>query len=198
MIPPILDTPTPTAKIKRPLPQDGPICLNLGGAGEGFLDGRIPGFLTVDLRDVDDTDIVSDISDLSWLENETVDQIYCSNALEHFPIPQTLDVLKEWYRVLKPKGKMFISVPDFDAAVKMYLKFGLNGWIQYLIWGDQKTPLNYHYINFTFATLSGLMIEAGFKDVKRVKEFPFGVKDASTHRDNYLKMPISLNVEVFK
>lgn len=198
MIPPVLDTPKVTVKVKKPLSLDGPICLNLGGAGEGFLDGRIPGFYTVDLRDVDDTDIVSDISDLSWLKDGSVDKIYCSNALEHFPLTQTLDVLKEWHRVLKPKGRLFVSVPDFDAAVKLYLKMGLTGWIQYLVWGDQKTPLNYHYINFTFATLSGLMMEAGFKDVRRVREFTFGIKDASCHMDNILNLPISLNVEVDK
>jgi Uncharacterized protein conserved in bacteria len=109
-------------KVKKPLPTDGPLCLNLGGAGEGFLSGRIPGFITVDLRDVDDTDIVSDISDLSWTGDGTVDQIYCSNALEHFPIHKTKDVLAEWHRVMKPGGKLFVSVPDFDANVKIYLK----------------------------------------------------------------------------
>lgn len=197
MIPPILDTPTPTAH-KRPLPQDGPICLNLGGAGEGFISGKIPGFLTVDLRDVPDTDIVSDISDLSWIENERVDKIYCSNALEHFPIHQTKSVLAEWSRVMKPKGKLYVSVPDFDANVRLYLKTGLTGWLQYLIWGDQKGPLNYHYINFTFGTLAGLLADVGFKDVKRVTDFGFGVEDASTHRDNWFKIPISLNVEATK
>lgn len=198
MNPPVLDMPETQVKIKTPLPADGPICLNLGGAGEGFINGRIPGFLTVDLRDVQDTDIVSDISKLSWLGNETVEKIYCSNALEHFPIPQTLIVLKEWYRVLKPRGKMYISVPDFDAAVRLYLKIGLTDWISYLIWGDQNGPLNYHYINFTYPTLAALMIKAGFKDVKRVKEFPFGVRDASMHKDNLMHQPISLNVEVSK
>lgn len=198
MNPAFTGTPIGSFNIKRPLPTDGPICLNLGGAGEGFLDGRIPGFVTVDLRDCEQTDVVSDISDLSWLGDGTVDQIYCSNALEHFPIYKTIDVVKEWFRVLKPKGKMYISVPDFDAVVKLYLKFGLTGWVQYIVWGDQKTPLNYHYINFTYGTLSAIMAEAGFKDVKRVPKFHFNVNDASTHEDNYLKIPVSLNVEVFK
>lgn len=198
MIPPILDTPTPTAKIKRPLPQDGPICLNLGGVGEGFVSGKIPGHVIVDLRDSEETDVISDISDLSWVQDRTVDSIYCSNALEHFQIHRTIEVLKEWYRVLKPGGKLYVSVPDFDAVVKLYQKFGLTRWVQYILWGDQKSPLNYHYVIFTLGTLSGLMIEAGFRDVKRVKEFPFGVKDASSHTDNYLNMPVSLNVEAIK
>ncbi|HMX42293.1 MAG TPA: methyltransferase domain-containing protein [Elusimicrobiota bacterium] len=185
-------------KVKKPLPTDGPLCLNLGGAGEGFLSGRIPGFITVDLRDVDDTDIVSDISDLSWTGDGTVDQIYCSNALEHFPIHKTKDVLAEWHRVMKPGGKLFVSVPDFDANVKIYLKTGLTAWLQYLIWGDQKAPLNYHYINFTFATLAGLLDSVGFKGIKRVQKFPFGVEDASVHKDNWFQIPISLNMEAVK
>lgn len=198
MNPPILEMPETTFKIKTTLPVDGPLCLNLGGVGEGFLDGRIPGFLTVDLRDSEQTDVISDISNLSWTGNETVDKIYCSNALEHFHIWKTLDVLKEWYRVLKKGGRMFISVPDFDAVVKLYLKFGLTDWVKYIVWGDQKGPLNYHYINFTYPTLSALMIDAGFRDVKRVLKFPFGVRDASMHRDCLMNMPVSLNVEVLK
>ena len=44
MIPPVLDKMPTTIKIKRPFPQGGPICLNLGGAGEGYISGKIPGF----------------------------------------------------------------------------------------------------------------------------------------------------------
>lgn len=175
-----------------------PLRLNLGGAGEGYLDGRIEGFKTVDLREGKNTDIVANVRDLSFCADKSVEDIYASNVLEHFPHGETLSVLKEWYRVLSVGGTLYVSVPDFDACVRLYQQMGLTPWLQYLIWGDQAHLLNYHYINFTCATLSKLLNDAGFSDIKRVLEFPFGNKDASIHRDNLMGIRISLNMEATK
>lgn len=198
MIPPVLEKMPTTPKIKRPFPQGGPICLNLGGAGEGYISGKIPGFHILDLRDVEDTDIVGDISDLSFCADGTVDKIYCSNALEHFPHTDTVKVLSEWNRALKTGGKAYISVPDFDTVVKLYLKTGLTAWLKYHVWGDQAHPLNYHYVNFTFSSIADDLYNAGFSDVERVKSFPFGVKDASELVDTWTNTKISLNVVATK
>jgi predicted SAM-dependent methyltransferase len=172
--------------------------LNLGGAGEGFRNGRIPGFKTVDLREGKDTDIVANVENLSFCENDSVQEIYASNILEHFPHIRTVDILKEWHRVLVPRGTLYVSVPDFNASVRVFEKVGLVPWVQYLIWGDQKHALNYHYINFTFATLAEAITNAGFSDVKRVNHFPFGNQDASEIIDNVEFKPISLNCEATK
>lgn len=185
---------TQLAPEKLEKPSTEPLRLNLGGAGEGYLSGRIPGFKTVDLREGPDTDFVGNVADLSGFKDGSVSAIYASNVLEHFPIHQTLSVLKEWRRVLVPGGKLMVSVPDFDACVQLYHKAGLTEWIQYLIWGDQKHELNYHYINFTAATLSKLLLDAGFADFKRVKSFGL-VRDASEHVDNTFGIRISLNME---
>lgn len=198
MIPPVLEKMPTTTKIKRPFPQGGPICLNLGGAGEGYISGKIPGFHIVDLRDVEETDIVSDISDLSFCKDGEVEKIYCSNALEHFSHIDTVKVLKEWLRVLKPGGKAYISVPDFDVVVKLYLKTGLTPWLKYHVWGDQAHTLNYHYVNFTFSSLADDCYKAGFSDIERVQSFPFGVPDASELRDTWTNTKISLNVVMTK
>ena len=167
--------------------------LNLGGLGEGFLNGSIPGFKTVDLRD--GADYQRNVNDLSIFPDHSVSELYASNVLEHFSIHETVPVLKEWHRVLKPKGKLWLSVPDFDASIRLYLKNGLLEWVQYLIWGDQLHPLNYHYINFTYATAAKCLYDAGFPDSKRISHLPYGVQDASEHIDNHYHKPISLNIE---
>jgi predicted SAM-dependent methyltransferase len=199
MMPPVLeDRKVATTVAADCLRAGGVIRLNLGGAGEGYRDGKIPGFLTVDLREGEGTDIVADASDLSIIPDGRCEAVYASNILEHFPHTQTVAVLKEWRRVLVPGGKAYISVPDFDATVKLYLKEGLVDWVKYLAWGDQAGPLNYHYINFTFASLALEVNRAGFSDVKRVVSFAFGVNDASEIRDNRYKIRVSLNVECVK
>ncbi len=174
----------------------GGIRLNLGGMGEGFLDGKLHGFLTMDLRD--GADIKGDCADLSRFQTESIEAIYASNILEHWPIDQTVKVLTEWNRVLKKGGKLYVSVPDFDAAVSLYQKIGLTTWIKYHLWGDQKHPLNYHYICFTMATLSKDLLDAGFRDMKKVKLFNIGEKDGSTNVNNRTFEMISLNIVAIK
>lgn len=175
-----------------------PLRLNLGGAGEGFLDGRIPGFLTVDLREGPGTDIVGDCSDLGNFDSGSVESVYASNILEHFSLQKTVDVLKEWNRVLKPGGTLFVSVPDFDAAVKLYQKTGLSPWLNYHLMGDQKHSLNYHYSLFTFATLAKSLYDAGFSDIQRRQFFNLGNTDGSSNVDYVTYQPISVNVEAKK
>lgn len=167
--------------------------LNLGGMGEGFVDGNIPGFLTMDLRE--GADFRGDCSDLSRFQDGSVEAVYASNILEHWPIAKTVTVLKEWKRVLRPGGTLYVSVPDFDATVRLYQKIGLTEWIKYHLWGDQKHDLNYHYICFTFASLAKDLHKAGFKDIKRVKHFNIGEQDGSTNVNTVTRELISLNVE---
>lgn len=124
--------------------------------------------------------------------------MYASNILEHFSLQKTVDVLKEWQRVLRPGGKLYVSVPDFDAAVKLYQKIGLATWINYHLMGDQKHELNYHYSLFTFASLAKSLIDAGFSDVNRHTFFDFALKDGSRNVNTITLEPISLNVEAVK
>lgn len=167
----------------------GSIRLNLGGR-----DTCIPGFLTVDLKE--GGDIRTDVSDLSQFGDHTVEEIYASHVLEHFAHVRTVSVLKEWHRVLKPGGKLFISVPDFEAIVKLYEVCGhLNDFIRNLLYGDQGYDLAFHYTIFTFTTLAAYCAKAGFEDVQRIARMPYALRDCSTNVDNMTFQPISVNVE---
>jgi predicted SAM-dependent methyltransferase len=164
--------------------------LNFGGR-----DKPIPGFLTVDLYDGDGVDIREDITSLSSIQYSTVEEIYASHCLEHIPHPKTLPTLKEWRRVLKPRAKAYIAVPNFHAMVRLYNQFGLTEFIRNMLYGDQGYPLAYHYTAFTFETLAPILVDAGFSDVKRIEDMPYGLKDCSQLVDSYTRTPISLNVE---
>lgn len=187
-------TKAPVDELEKSMNSTGALRLNLGGCGEGFREGRLAGFLTVDLRD--GADVQSNVKDLSMFKDQSVTEIYSSNVLEHFPHTETVQVLREWKRVLIPNGKLWLSVPDFDASVRLYLKEGLVDWVKYLVWGDQLHPLNFHYVNFTFATLAKACHDAGFYDIKRVRSLPFGLDDASEIEDSHYGIRVSLNVEV--
>lgn len=51
-----------------------------------------------------------DATDLSFIEDNSVDTFVTFETLEHIPLP--LDLLKEAYRVLRPGGRIILSVPD--------------------------------------------------------------------------------------
>lgn len=178
---------TPVMESKETVTGDS-IRLNLGGRGT-----QIPGFQTVDLEP--GSDCVSDVSKLPF-EDETVSEIYASHILEHFSHLRTPLVLKEWLRVLKRGSKAYISVPDFDAMAKLYWKEGMTDYIRNMLYGDQIYDRAYHYTAFTFGTLAFLCAQAGFADVKRIKEMPYNVRDCSKNIDNITRKPISINVEV--
>lgn len=130
----------------------------------------LPGFTNIDIRDIDGIDRVSDVYPLDY-EDNTFDLVYGSHLLEHFPINQTLDILKEWVRVLRKDGILRLSVPNFEALIKIY-QFG-NGndnqkdlsQIIGPLYGRQDYKYNYHLNIFDYKTLKKLMEDAGLTAV---------------------------------
>lgn len=174
-------------------PSTEPLRLNLGGRGT-----KIAGFKTVDLSAEHDVDFREDVSNLASFETNSVDEIYASHILEHFPHTKTVDVLKEWCRVLVPGKKLFISVPDFNEAIQVYLEDGMIDVVRNMLYGDQGYPLAFHYTGFTFSTLAKSCIDAGFSDIKRIKKHPHMANDCSTNVYTKTMRPISINAEVTK
>lgn len=63
-----------------------------------------------------DTDIVSSADDLPFEDGE-MDYLLCSHILEHLIDP--IAALKEWRRILKPGGKLYLSLPDHEELATM-------------------------------------------------------------------------------
>jgi SAM-dependent methyltransferase len=177
-------------EVSRVLSPAGAIRLLIGGRTT-----HIDGFLNVDLFEGEGVDIRADASNLSMFKDGEVSEIYCSHILEHFPHVKTLSVLKEWRRVLKRGSKAYIAVPDFDVMIKHYLSIGLTDWIANMLYGDQIYDLAFHYAPFTFARLATLVTKAGFSDVKRIKDMPYGINDCSHLVDTISGHSVSLNIE---
>jgi SAM-dependent methyltransferase len=54
-------------------------------------------------------------------KDESVDYVYTSHLLEHLKRFEAARLLRECYRVLKPKGYMRIVVPDLELLARRYL-----------------------------------------------------------------------------
>ena len=137
--------------------------INLGSGGER---GRedLKDFISIDIAN---GDIKIDVTKGLPFEGETVSYIRAHHILEHIDRFQTLDVLKDCYRVLKHGGQLDIAVPDLDYAVSIY-KTNRSTFNMMIFAGDGKpeetsNPYQYHHSAFDEEELTLQLKGAGFE-----------------------------------
>lgn len=64
--------------------------------------------------------LLHDITTGLPFKDNSIDYIYSSHSLEHLYLEQAKKLLKECYRILKPKGIIRIVIPDLKALVTEY------------------------------------------------------------------------------
>lgn len=134
--------------------------LNLGCGSD-----KRDGWVNLDCRTEVDPDVVHDIRNPLPYEAGSVDEILAKDLLEHVGYREVLRVLKDWFRVLKPNGKIYIQVPDMTAISQKILEGKLKGWweISYWVYGGQEYGDNTHRSGFTIESLNELLTQVGFK-----------------------------------
>lgn len=122
--------------------------------------GRSPlaGYTTVDLY------IPADICAPMWnipMETGSVDEIYCSQALEHVTRDEVKLTLLEWKRLLKPTGIITLKVPDLIWCCQNFIaKPGVGRSLENL-YGYQSEPGEVHQTGFTEQILRDYCAEVG-------------------------------------
>ena len=160
-----------------------------------------PDWEIFNIQEAPDVDHVGDAKDLSRFEDETFDELYASHVLEHFDYNGQLQkALKEWYRVLKPDGKLYLSVPDMDVLCRLFTmrgKFTVQERFHLIrvMFGGQVDQYDYHYVGLYSENLKFFLTEAGFQKVLKVKNLGVFEDDSTICSEN---IPISLNVIAFK
>lgn len=130
--------------------------------------GHVPldGYLNVDRRGLPGVDIVAEIDQLPFGDDE-IDELFSAHVLEHFPQEQLRrELLPYFHRLLKSGGEFRAVVPDAQAMIREYG----NGNYPYddmreVLYGGQDYDGDFHFNMFTPDSLSGLLVEAGFGDV---------------------------------
>lgn len=165
----------------------------------------IPNFVHIDIVNFEHIDYLSNIDDLSMFKDDSVDLIYNCHVLEHFHRMKVSNVLKEWYRVLKPGGVLRIAVPDFEAICEAYLETRDMSIAIGPIMGRQDFLYNIHYNIFDFKSLETLLSEVGFKTTTKydwADTEHADIDDYSQayypHMDKENGKLMSLNVEAIK
>jgi len=120
-------------------------------------------------------DHVGNAIDMSRFENDTFDEIYSSHILEHFSYYRETNItLLEWNRILKPKGKLYISVPDLDILIKIFadqaLEFNDTFMAMRMMYGGQINQNDFHKVGFNEKILSHYLTNNGFENLRRVSK----------------------------
>lgn len=142
----------------------------------------LPGFTNIDVKDFTPEVLVEDIRTLYSIEDNSVDFIYCSHVLQCLEKRSHVKVaLLNWFRIMKPGGKVVIEVPNVIPLMKMYVAGFVK--VESLVqgvYGVDQDGLR-QTVCFNFDSLKESLNAAGFKDVKAIKQPTYSVHDSATN-----------------
>ena len=99
-----------------------------------------------------------------------IDGIYSSHTLEHFSYAEANQLLKEFFRMLKPGGWLRLIVPDLETYIEFYL--GKNNDLPYKSGCEAIASLTQewgHKSVWDYARLSKQLESQGFSEVKKLE-----------------------------
>ena len=85
---------------------------------------HLSGYTNIDIRYLPGVDEVNNIRFLRNYKENTVDEIYACHVLEHFGRWEYKEVLRRWFEILKPGGRLRLAIPNFSAICSYYTKTG--------------------------------------------------------------------------
>jgi len=133
------------------------------GCGKRFL----PGFKHVDIENYPHIDFQIPMHDLSLIDDSSVSEIYSSHAFEYYDREFAKVVLLEWFRVLKPQGCLYLTVPNFEALIEIYASTKNLKTILGPLFGQWHNPnlgeTIYHKTVYDKKDLKNSLLDVGFR-----------------------------------
>jgi hypothetical protein len=131
--------------------------------------GHIPldGYLNVDSRELPSVDVVADVASLPF-DDGTLQEIYSSHLLEHFPVEQlNRVVLPHWLTKLRPGAILSAIVPDAEGMISDYVSGQMTfEELREVTFGLQEYNGDFHFNMFNKNSLKALLERAGFSNVR--------------------------------
>jgi predicted SAM-dependent methyltransferase len=117
----------------------------------------------LDANHADHVEIVCDFGKID-LPDGSVDEIWIGDVIEHIEPWRIREVLAEWHRILKPRGKIGGQTPNLMKTVQDYVSNGMTirEALVPRIYGWTDRPTEQHYVTFTQESLSKLFADNGF------------------------------------
>ena len=154
----------------------------------------------LDVQDGPHVDFIGNCTDMSFIEDESVVEIYASHVFEHLGHRQELlPALSECHRILCANGRLLMSVPDLRKLAALFSVDGLSTnqlyEIMLMMFGGQLTPHDFHKTGLFEELIVKYLQTAGFKSIEKVDEFGL-FNDSSVRR--FGGILISLNIIAVK
>jgi len=149
-----------------------------------------PGYIHLDIRALRGVDVVCDFSkDKLPYQNNEIDELLSNHSIEHVSFRKLPHVIAEWFRVLKPGGRLFFRTPDLEFIARTYLegkttpehpndekyitdnfntKVTPAWWANIKLFAGQDYDSNFHFLCFDFAMAKATLENFGFEDVTRL------------------------------
>lgn len=143
-----------------------PLKLNLG-CGQVAL----PDYVNVDGRELPGVDLVADVTSLP-IDPSSVDEIFASHLIEHFPLRFLLDVLLPyWCSLLKSEGRLRLVLPDAEGMIQAYAKGEMSfDDLNLVTFGKQDYDGDFHFVMFSVESMSRLLKMSGFTSIQVIAE----------------------------
>lgn len=150
------------------------------------------GYVTCDVRNLPGVDYVCSADNLPFGDN-SCDEIYSRHIIEHFTLKEFLVVLKEWNRVLKPGGTLYIICPNLlwhcrqvleGSHESLYNKArGQNAryWGLGSLYGWQHNEYDVHKFGYYFELIRDIVEDFGFSSVEDLTNDERGLEHADFH-----------------
>ncbi len=125
------------------------------------------GYTNVDAYNNTVADKIMSANNLSFEEN-SFEEIYMSQVIEHLGIINSIHCLSECYRILKPDKKLIIETPDIKKTFENYLKGGQEARKFSLPWiYGVDFPGMIHRFCFPDDLLEEILIDIGFTEIEK-------------------------------
>ena len=136
--------------------------VNLGCGGQyGPVHGIRP--VRVDFREEVNPDLRMDLKDMSGVDTESYDYVYCSHTLEHFREDHSKKIMSEMERICKRGGELHIIVPNIMGVFKLLGEGEDEPILWWNIYGESSERWNEHKTGFTPNRIGQWLTEFGLK-----------------------------------
>lgn len=135
--------------------------LNLGC---GYI--RKEGYLNVDARPTEATDLIADCTTLQF-PNDSIEIIENYHLLEHLSKKEGEQFLRNCYWMLQRSGSLIIECPDFSRTIKSFWEpHGDEENRMDCVYGNQRNPFEFHKWGYFPESIRTLLLSIGFSEVQ--------------------------------
>lgn len=132
-----------------------------------------------------------DVSKAFPFQSESIDFIFCEHMIEHLTFSQTMNLLGECHRILKPRGLVRISTPSIHFVFDLLNNGNEPNNRNYALWAARrflgKDGVDYdeshaniyvisnfyrnfgHQVIHSHESLKGLLLKAGFSETRQAE-----------------------------